>query len=67
MDALIEKITRKIAEAIHPDRIFLFGSRVNGTATEESDVDLVVVYSGPKATWDVRKEINRLFIPSTIF
>jgi predicted nucleotidyltransferase len=46
MDALVEKITKKIAEAIHPDKIILFGSRAKGTATEESDVDLVVVYSG---------------------
>ena len=63
MDALVERVTQKIVEAIHPDKIILFGSRAKGTATEESDIDLVVVYSGPKSTRDVRREINRLFIP----
>ncbi len=61
MDALVEKITRRIAEAIHPDKIILFGSRAKGTATEESDVDLVVVYSGPKSRREIEVEIDRLF------
>lgn len=63
MDALVEGITRKIAEAIHPDKIILFGSRAKGTATPESDVDLVVIYSGPKTTREVEVEIQRLFMP----
>ncbi len=61
MDALVEKITRTIAEAIRPDKIILFGSRARGTATPESDVDLVVVYSGPKSKRDVRLSVHRLF------
>jgi predicted nucleotidyltransferase len=62
MDALVERVTQKIAEAIHPDKIILFGSRAKGTATEESDIDLVVVYSGPKSNRDVQREIHRLFL-----
>ncbi|MBI5636697.1 MAG: nucleotidyltransferase domain-containing protein [Nitrospinae bacterium] len=58
VDALVERVTNRIAEAIHPDKIILFGSRANGTATEESDIDLVVVYSGPKTT----REVHRLFL-----
>jgi predicted nucleotidyltransferase len=61
MDALVEKVTKKIAEAIRPDKIILFGSRARGTATEESDIDLVVVYSGQKSRREVEIEIDRLF------
>jgi predicted nucleotidyltransferase len=63
MDALVEKITHKIAEAIHPDKIILFGSRAKGTSTDRSDIDLVVVYSGPKSSLDVELEIEDLFMP----
>ncbi len=63
MDALVERVTRKIADAIRPDKIILFGSRAKGTATEESDIDLVVVYSGPKTTLEIELEIEDLFIP----
>lgn len=61
MDALVEKVTSKIAEAIHPDKIILFGSRAIGAATGESDIDLVVVYSGPKSKREVRLAVHRLF------
>lgn len=61
MDALVEKVAAKIAEAIHPDKIILFGSRAVGSATGESDIDLVVVYSGPKSKREVRLAVHRLF------
>ncbi len=63
MDALVEKVTQKIAEAIRPDKIILFGSRAKGTATDESDIDLVVVYSGPKSNREIELEIDWLFLP----
>ncbi len=62
MDALVELVTKKIAEAIRPDKIILFGSRARGTATPESDIDLMVVYSGPKSTREVQLEVQRLFL-----
>ncbi len=62
MDALVERVTTKIAEAIRPDKIILFGSRAKGTATEESDIDLVVVYSGPKSKREIELEIEDLFL-----
>lgn len=39
----IDQLRDRIAEAMHPEKIFLFGSHAEGTATEESDVDLLVV------------------------
>ena len=39
----IGEVSRRIAQAFHPDRIVLFGSHARGTAGEDSDVDLLVV------------------------
>ena len=39
----LEKIVRQIVEAIHPYRIYLFGSQARGTAREDSDIDLLVI------------------------
>ena len=39
----IEQVSRQIAEEFHPQRVILFGSYANGTATEHSDVDLLVI------------------------
>jgi predicted nucleotidyltransferase len=35
--------TRRLVETFHPERIVLFGSQARGTASEHSDVDLLVV------------------------
>lgn len=60
-EADIRKITETIVEKVHPESIILFGSMANGTADEESDVDLIVVreateedtdYLIRKALWD---------------
>jgi predicted nucleotidyltransferase len=39
----IQDLSKQIAEAFHPERIILFGSYAAGTATADSDVDLLVV------------------------
>lgn len=39
----IEAVSREIVDRFHPRRIILFGSHANGTPTEDSDVDLLVV------------------------
>ena len=38
----IDQIVRKIADALHPRRIVLFGSRARGDARPDSDIDLMV-------------------------
>lgn len=43
MDEAIDEIVRRIVEAVHPDKIILFGSHARGEAREDSDVDLLVV------------------------
>lgn len=39
----IEEVGRRIGREFRPDRVLLFGSYANGTATDDSDVDLLVV------------------------
>lgn len=39
----IAKLTARIVEVEQPEKIILFGSYANGTATENSDIDLLVI------------------------
>ncbi len=41
--AQIEEFGRRIGHEFHPDRVILFGSYAQGTATDDSDVDLLVI------------------------
>jgi predicted nucleotidyltransferase len=61
MDPLVEKIVRTIVRAVKPDRVILFGSRASGKSQPDSDIDLLVVYSGKKSKHDVQIEIHKLF------
>ena len=42
-DPALREIVRRIADAYHPLRIYLFGSKARGTAGPDSDYDLLVV------------------------
>jgi predicted nucleotidyltransferase len=39
----LSEIVRRLVEALRPERIYLFGSRARGDATEDSDYDVLVV------------------------
>ena len=39
----IEELARRIGREFHADRVVLFGSYARGVATDDSDVDLLVV------------------------
>jgi predicted nucleotidyltransferase len=57
----INEISKKIVKEIAPEKIILFGSYANGTPTEDSDIDLIIVN---KTTMPKNKrgiEIRRLF------
>ena len=42
-DPVLAEIVRRLIEALHPERIYLFGSRARGDAGRDSDYDLMVV------------------------
>ena len=51
----IHEFADRVVREFHPDRIILFGSYAAGTATEDSDVDLLVVmpFAGKNLTQSV--------------
>lgn len=60
-DNLIDEVVDIIASEATPEQIILFGSHAKGDATDESDVDLLVVESGEfGAGRSRRKELARL-------
>ena len=42
-DPILAEIVRRLIEALHPERIYLFGSRARGDRGPDSDYDLMVV------------------------
>lgn len=44
-DPKLAEIVRRLVDALHPDRIYLFGSMARGDAGPDSDYDLLVVVS----------------------
>ncbi len=42
-DEKLDELVRRLVDALHPLRIYLFGSHARGTAREDSDVDLLVI------------------------
>ena len=57
----IDEIVERIVEAVHPHRIYLFGSWAKGTAKKDSDIDLLIVadMEGPRHKRSL--SIHRLF------
>ena len=45
--ALLERMVQAIVDEVDPEQVILFGSRARGDAGPGSDVDLIVVESGP--------------------
>ena len=57
----IDQLRDRIAEAMHPEKIFLFGSYAEGKATEDSDVDLLVVMESELPPHSRNIAVKRLF------
>lgn len=49
---MINKVTRQIIDACHPEKIMLFGSHAYGKPNQDSDVDLLVVLKSKKRPAD---------------
>lgn len=57
----IEEIKEKIVNAVSPEKIILFGSYATGEATEESDIDLVVIWDSDLNPHKRNLFLSRLF------
>lgn len=54
----IQEITNIIVDTVNPRKIYLFGSYANGNATEESDLDfLIIVKDEGKKKYEVIQKI----------
>jgi len=56
----LEEIRDRVVSAYDPDRIILFGSRSTGTATEESDYDLLILKQTRSRPIDRRIEVEKI-------
>jgi len=65
-DPRVEHVVKIIAEAVHPQKIILFGSRARGKARPDSDLDLVIIYEGEKSKRQVKLDIHRLLEPASL-
>ena len=45
LQGILPEIVRRLADALQPERIYLFGSHARGEAGPHSDVDVLVVVS----------------------
>ncbi len=59
----LPKAVQRIAQALRPDKIILFGSYANGTPTPDSDVDLLVVMNTSASSKERSWAVSRLLIP----
>lgn len=58
--AAIERLTQLLIQAARPRRIILFGSQARGDASEDSDLDVMVVEEGISDRASEMVRLNRL-------
>jgi predicted nucleotidyltransferase len=59
----IERVARRIGKAANAERVILFGSHARGEATENSDVDLMIVADSELPRFKRSRELHKLFRP----
>jgi len=61
----IDAFAREVAEKFHPEKIVLFGSYAEDSATEDSDVDLLIVMKhrgkSVEQALAIRRSVRRTF------
>jgi uncharacterized protein len=56
----IEALAQRIAEAVRPERIVLFGSYAKGEPTSDSDVDILVIVPFEGKSWKAAADIRKV-------
>jgi predicted nucleotidyltransferase len=59
----LSDIVQRIVDALHPEKIILFGSYGYGSPTENSDVDLLVIMETSSRAADRYLTVTRLLRP----
>jgi predicted nucleotidyltransferase len=59
----IQRLADTLAEALHPEKVILFGSHATGRAAADSDVDLFVVWETPLPPRERARRLRALLRP----
>ncbi|MFA5879797.1 MAG: nucleotidyltransferase domain-containing protein [Candidatus Margulisiibacteriota bacterium] len=59
----IKQITQKIVNEFNPKMIYLFGSYAKGTATDLSDLDLLIIDDSARKKNKIALEISKSLFP----
>ncbi len=59
----IKQITQKIINEFNPKTIYLFGSYAKGTATDLSDLDLLIIDDSKRKKQKIALEISKSLFP----
>jgi predicted nucleotidyltransferase len=69
-EEVLSDMVQAIVREVDPERIYLFGSRARGDARADSDMDLLIVESGPfspdHSRWHEIKRVRRALSPFRI-
>ena len=70
-EPVVAEIVRRLVPALEPERIYLFGSRARGDATEDSDYDIMVVVrervgAGPAMEIEAQRALAGLGVPKDV-
>jgi predicted nucleotidyltransferase len=65
-ESLLQKLIQTLVERIQPEKVVLFGSYANGTATQESDVDLLVILDSDLRRDRRQEAISRALRPRRV-
>lgn len=64
--AQLQTLLQMLVERIHPEKVVLFGSYANGTATPESDIDLLVILESDLRRDRRQEAISRALRPRRV-
>lgn len=59
----IQEIVQTIVEGYDPEKVYIFGSYVNGTPNKDSDLDICVIKETNERALDRRIQVHSLFDP----
>lgn len=59
----IKRVAKRMAIAVHAERVILFGSHARGDATEHSDVDLMIIAESDLPRFKRSRKLYKLIKP----